>query len=200
VRVGVLGGTFDPIHYAHLVIAEESRARLQLDQVLFVPSGQPPHKLAKAITPAEHRIAMVQLAIASNTHFALSRLDVERCGPCYTVDLIEALVSQLGSSAEIHFIVGLDSLAEMPTWYEPARLIRSCRLAVVRRPGYRVDLVQLENTLPGIMSRLTFVDAPEMGISSSEIQHRVRAGLPIKYQLPESVEAYLLEHRLYRTQ
>ena len=198
-RVGVLGGTFDPIHYAHLVIAEESRLRLQLDRVLFVPSGQPPHKLAKVITPAEHRLAMLQLAIASNPHFEVSRVDMDRCGPCYSVDLLEILQDRLKAGAELYFIVGLDSLAELPTWHEPARLIRLCRLAVVRRPGYHVDMVQLETILPGVVSRLEFVEAPEMGISSSEIQRRVRAGLPIKYQLPEPVEAYIVEHGLYRT-
>ena len=197
-RVGVLGGTFDPIHYAHLVIAEESRLRLQLDRVLFVPSGQPPHKLTKVITPAEHRLEMLQLAIASNPHFELSRLDMDRCGPCYSIDLLEILQSQLKPDAELYFIVGLDSLAELPTWHEPARLIRLCRLAVVGRPGYHVDMVQLETILPGVASRLDFVEAPEMGISSSEIQRRVQTGLPIKYQLPEPVEAYIVEHGLYR--
>jgi nicotinate-nucleotide adenylyltransferase len=198
VRVGVLGGTFDPIHYAHLIIAEETRIRLQLERVLFVPSGQPPHKLTKVITPAIHRLAMLQLAIASNPHFELSRLDMDRCGPCYSVDLLEILQSQFKPGAQLYFIIGLDSLAELPTWHEPARLIRLCRLAVVQRPGYHVDMVQLETILPGVAGRLDFVEAPEMGISSSEIQRRVRAGLPIKYQLPEPVEAYIVEHGLYR--
>lgn len=197
-RLGVLGGTFDPIHYAHLVIAEEARARLQLDRVLFVPSGQPPHKLTKVVSPTDHRLAMVQLAIATNPHFELSRLDVDRCGPCYSVDLLEVLASRLEPNDELYFIVGLDSLAELPTWHEPARLIRLCRLVVVRRPGYHIDLVQLEAALPGIVDRLTFLETPEMGISSTEIQHRVQAGLPIKYQLPEAVESYIFGHGLYR--
>jgi nicotinate-nucleotide adenylyltransferase len=198
VRLGVLGGTFDPIHYAHLVVAEEARVRLQLDRVLFVPSGQPPHKQTKVVTPAEHRLAMVQLAIASNSHFELSRLDVERCGPCYSVDLLEILASQLTPNDEIYFIVGMDSLAELPTWHDPAQLIRLCRLTVVRRPGYHVDLVQLETILPGLLAHLTFIEAPEMNTSSTEIQRRVRAGLPIKYQLPEPVEHYIFGNGLYR--
>jgi nicotinate-nucleotide adenylyltransferase len=194
----VLGGTFDPIHYAHLVVAEEARVRLQLDRVMFVPSGQPPHKVAKVVTPAQDRLAMVRLAIASNSRFELSRLDVDRCGPCYSVDLLEILASQLEPQDEIHFIVGLDSLAELPTWREPGRLISLCHLTVVRRPGYHVDLVRLETILPGLMARLEFIEAPEMGISSTEIQQRVRAGLPIKYQLPEAVEDYIAGHGLYR--
>jgi nicotinate-nucleotide adenylyltransferase len=198
VRLGVLGGTFDPIHYAHLVIAEEARVRLQLDRVLFVPSGQPPHKLTKAVSPTDHRLAMVQLAIASNPYFELSRLDADRCGPCYSVDLLEVLSGRLEPTDELYFIVGLDSLAELPTWHDPARLIRLCRLVVVRRPGYHLDLVQLETDLPGVVDRLTFIEAPEMGISSTEIQHRVQAGLPIKYQLPEAVEGYIFGHGLYR--
>jgi nicotinate-nucleotide adenylyltransferase len=197
VRVGVLGGTFDPIHYAHLVIAEEARVRLQLERVLFVPSGQPPHKLTKAVTSTEPRITMVQLAIDSNPYFELSRLDADRCGPCYSVDLLETLASQL--NADLYFIIGSDSLAEIPTWHEPERLVRLCRLAVIRRPGYHVDMVRLETILPGITARLDFIEAPEMGLSSSEIQRRVRVGLPIRYQVPEPVLDYIVASGLYRT-
>jgi nicotinate-nucleotide adenylyltransferase len=199
VRVGILGGTFDPIHFAHLIIAEEARACLRLDQVVFIPAGQPPHKQGKEITPSEHRVAMVQLAIASNPRFVLSRLDVDRAGPCYSVDTVELLKRDLEADSEVYFVLGLDSLAELPTWHNPARLIELCRLAVIQRPGFHVDLEQLEHILPGLRARLTLIGAPEMGISSRDIQHRVRVGLPIKYQLPEAVESYIYQHGLYRS-
>jgi len=198
VRVGVLGGTFDPIHIAHLVIAEESRARLNLDEVLFVPAGTPPHKLNKHITAVEHRLAMIQLAIASNPYFVLSRLDIDRPAPSYSVDTIEALRRQLGPQVLIYFIIGMDSLSEMPTWHEPERLVALCEFAVINRPGYQVDLSQLETALPGVVPRVTFVPAPEISVSSSDIQHRVQMGFPIKYQVLPAVEDYIYQHRLYK--
>lgn len=197
-KVGVLGGTFDPIHIAHLVIAEESRARLNLDEVRFVPAGSPPHKLNKHITDVEHRLAMVELAIASNPHFVLSRLDIDRPAPSYSVDTVESLRRELGPQARIYFIIGMDSLSEMPTWHEPGRLLTLCELAVINRPGYEVDMGQLEAILPGVGSRVAFVPAPEMSISSSDIQHRVGNGLPIKYQVLPVVEDYIYQHRLYQ--
>ena len=196
-RAGFLGGTFDPIHIAHLIIAEECRFRLNLNRVFFVPAGMPPHKLARPITDAAHRVAMVQLAVASNPNLVLSRLDVDRAGPCYSVDTVQLLQDQLGTEAEICFIIGADSLMEIPTWYDPMRLIQLCRFAIVRRPGYQVDLESMESLLPGISSRVTFLEAPEMSFSSSDIRRRVRSGLPIRYQVPDAVEEYIYAQKLY---
>ena len=196
-RVGVLGGTFDPIHNGHLVAAEEVRAQLDLDRVVFVPAGLPPHKLTEPISPVEHRLAMVELAIASNTYFTVSRVDIDRFGPCYTVDTMELLRDDWGGDVELYFIMGSDSLADIPTWHQPARLIRLCRLAVIERPGYGVDMGELERLLPGITSRVRFVNSPQLDISSTDIQRRVRGGLPIKYQVPEVVEDYIYQHELY---
>jgi len=196
-RVGVLGGTFDPIHIGHLVAAEEVRAQLGLDRAVFVPAGLPPHKLSNDISPVDHRLAMVKLAIASNPYFAVSRVDIDRFGPCYTVDTIELLRAEWGPDIELYFIMGSDSLADILTWYRPERLIRLCSLAVVERPGYRVDMEELERALPGITSRVHFVNSPPLDISSTDIQRRVRQGLPIKYQVPEVVEDYIYEHELY---
>ena len=197
-RIGVFGGTFDPIHMGHLVAAEESWAQLELERVVFVPAGLPPHKLDEVITPAEHRLAMVELAIASNPHFTLSRVDIDRFGPCYTVDTIEILRAKWGPEAEIYFIMGSDSLGEILTWHKPERLIRLCRLAVVKRPSYEVDMEELERCLPGITMRVKFINSPTLNISSTDIRRRVREGLPIKYQVPEAVERYIYEHGLYR--
>ena len=196
-RVGVLGGTFDPIHIGHLVAAEEVRAQLSLDRVVFVPAGLPPHKLTNDISSVEHRLAMVRLAIASNPYFTVSRVDIDRFGPCYTVDTIELLRDEWGGDVELYFIMGSDSLADVPTWHRPERLIRLCRLAVVERPGYQVDMEELERMLPGITSRVHFINSPQLDISSSDIQKRVQQGLPIKYQVPEAVEDYIYEHELY---
>ncbi len=197
-RMGVMGGTFDPIHHGHLVAAEEARAQLDLEQVIFVPAGMPPHKLDHPISSAEHRLRMVEMAIADNPHFTVSRVDIDRFGPCYTVDTIALLHDEWGPNAEIHFIMGTDSLADILTWHQPERLIRLCRLAVVRRPDYEVDLAELDRLLPGVAARVYLLDMPLLEISSTDLQRRVRAEQPIKYQVPPAVEAYIYEHRLYR--
>jgi len=197
-RIGVIGGTFDPIHYGHLAAAEEARVRMNLERVLFVVAGVPPHKLDEEVTPVEHRLAIVSLAIASNPHFEISRVDVDRPGPSYTVDTISILRKQWGQETEVYFIMGLDSLVELPTWHHPQRLIQLCRLLAVKRPGFETDMAELEASVPGISSRVEIIDMPEVDISSSDLQQRVRDGLPIKYQVPEEVERYIMEHGLYR--
>lgn len=195
-RTGILGGTFDPIHYGHLVAAEEARAQLDLERVLIVPAGQPPHKVGRDITPALHRVAMVQLAIASNPHFVLNRVDLDRPGPHYSVDMVARLRRQIGPD-DVFFIVGMDSLMELPGWHEPERLMGLCRIVGVNRPGYTYDLAPLEQAAPGISDHIVVLEAPQLEISSHELQERVRRGLPIKYQLPEAVEAYIYKQKLY---
>ncbi len=197
-RVGVIGGTFDPIHIAHLVIAEEARVRLDLERVVFVPAGTPPHKVDYDLSSAEHRLAMVELAIATNPYFVLSRVDIERSGPCYTVETIKLLKDKWGPGVEIYFIMGQDSLVDILTWHEPQRLIQLCHLVVLGRPGYKANLEELEALLPGVTSRTHILNSPELAISSSDIRQRVREGLPIKYQVPEAVEEYIYAHGLYR--
>ena len=196
-RIGVLGGTFDPPHYGHLVIAQEALVVLQLAQVLFVPAKDPPHKLHQRYSLAEHRLRMVELAIASNPGFAISRVDLEREGPSYTVDTLACLRRQLGPEAEFYFLMGMDSLAGILTWYRPAEILAQAYLAVATRPGYGVDLQALESILPGITHRTRILEAPELAIASHDLQRRIRLGLPIRYQVPDSVEAYIKEHGLY---
>lgn len=197
-RIGVLGGTFDPIHYGHLAAAEEARVKLNLGKVLFAVAGLPPHKLDEEVTPVESRVAMVRLGIASNPHFEISLVDVDRPGPSYTVDTISILQEQWGQNAEFFFVMGLDSLVEVPTWHQPQRLIQLCHLVAVARPGFEVDMSQLEDGVPGISSRMEIISMPEVDISSSDLQLRVREGLPIRYQVPEEVERYIREHQLYQ--
>ncbi len=196
-RLGVFGGTFDPVHYGHLVAAEEVRYRLRLDKVLFVPAGMPPHKLDHDITPTRHRLAMLELAIASNPGFALSRVDIDRHGPCYTVDTLALLHEEYGPGTELFFLMGMDSLADILTWKDPERLIRLAWIVVVGRPGFQADVDELDKVLPGAAERICIVDTPLMEVSSSDIRQRVREGAPIRYQVPEAVEAYIRAHRLY---
>ncbi len=198
-KVGVLGGSFDPVHYGHLIAGEEVRSALQLSEVIFVPAGRPPHKLRKQITPAEERLAMLKLAIASNPVFRSSRVDIDRPGPHYTVDTISLLQEELGNEVDIYFIVGLDSLAEIATWYQPERLLQLCRLAAVTRPGYSgLDVARLDPRIRAAAERIQIIPIPEVGISASDLRERVATGRPIKYQIPEAVEGYIYGQGLYR--
>ena len=198
-RLGVLGGTFDPIHFGHLLAAEEARVTLHLERVLFAPAGDPPHKQGHIISPVTHRLAMVRLAIAGNPAFAVTTVDVDRPGPHYTVDAIRLLREKWGIGAdETSFLMGTDSLAQLLTWHQPARLVELCRLAVMARPGYRPDLTELEAALPGLSARLDWVEMPVLDIAASDLRRRVGEGRSIRYQVPEAVAAYVAEHGLYR--
>jgi nicotinate-nucleotide adenylyltransferase len=195
-RLGVLGGTFDPPHYGHLALAETARVQLRLDRVLFVPAGWPPHKPARPITPSYHRAAMVEAALADNPAFALSRVDLDRSGPHYTVEML-ALLKQRYPGAELYFLMGGDSLTEFLTWRDPAGIVRQARLAVMRRSGWEADLEALEQAVPGIRQRLVWLDVPYLGITATGLRRRVGEGLPLRYLVPPLVEAYIGEHRLY---
>ena len=202
-RVGILGGTFDPVHYGHLVIAEEVYAALQLAEVVFVPSGQPPHKTNVEITPAEHRLKMLELAIASNPHFTISRVDLDRPGPSYTVDMLQLLRRQWGEHTAIYFIIGRDSLEDLLSWHDSSGILEQLtHLVAVRRPGYSESEAfydSLEARLSGIKQRLLIVETPRFNISATDLRQRVAEGRPIKYQTPESVESYIVQYGLYRT-
>jgi len=197
VDIGVLGGTFDPVHIAHLVIAQEAHSQLRLERVLFAPARQPWHKPKREPSPIDDRVALVRLAIAGDSRFELSLADAEREGPTYTVDTLRRLGERF-PEARLYFIVGGDSLVELPTWREPQRIVRMCRLAVALRPGQTVDLDALEREVPGVSAAVVLLDVPQMGVSSSDIRRRVAEGRPIRYLAPERVEAYIRERGLYR--
>lgn len=204
-RVGLMGGTFDPVHYAHLVVAEEAYAALDLAEMVFVPAGQPPHKPNRVITAARHRLAMLELAIAGNPQFSISLVDLDRPGPSYTVDTLRLLREQLGEQGEqtaLYFVIGWDSLEDLLTWYDPAGILRQLSyLVAVRRPGYNEQegyRDSLEARLPGIKQRLLVVPAPQFDISSTDLRLRVAENRPIKYQVPESVEQYIVKYKLYQ--
>lgn len=199
-RIGVLGGTFDPIHLGHLIVAEDVRQKLELGEVLFIPAGRPWLKLKeeKCVTPAKHRLAMVKLAIASNPYFKVSPMEIERPGPSYSIDTVLELKAKLGAQAEIYFIVGPDALADFPKWKEPARLLQECQVVGVGRPRHtQVDLRILDLSVPGASKRIMLLDVPQIDISSTEIRRRVAEGLSIRYLVPEAVEEYINEHELY---
>jgi len=196
VNIGVLGGTFDPVHIGHLVVAEEARIKLGLSEVFFVPAGQPWLKLDRNITAAVHRVEMVRCAIADNPHFKLCTLEVERPGPSYTVDTLTMLRKQLGSEASFFFILGRDTLAELPLWKEPQKLVQLCRLVVPPRLGSK-DLKHLETAIPGLLDKVIQLDMPVIGISSSEIRQRIAQGLTIRYLVPDKVAEYIAKQKLY---
>ena len=197
-NIGVLGGTFDPIHVGHLLVAEEARARLDLTETLFVPAGQPWLKLNNVISPAEHRVEMVRLAIAARPYFKLSTMEIERAGPTYTVDTIAELQAQLGAGDELFFILGWDNLNQLPQWHEPSRLVKMCRLvAVPRVDSPTSDLDSLEAAIPGLSGKVILLDAPRVDINASEIRQRVARGLSIAHLVPEPVERYIKQHGLY---
>jgi nicotinate-nucleotide adenylyltransferase len=198
-QVGVLGGTFDPIHLGHLIIAEEARERLKLEQVIFVPAGQPWLKAEQPLAPARHRVRMVELAVASNPCFQVASNEVERAGPSYTVDTLEELQQKLGADATLHFIMGMDALEQFHRWKEPERLLELCQLVVVNRPGHQaVDVGNVTPRYPQASGRVTLLSAPRIEISSTDIRRRAAQGISFRYQTPEAVERYILEHRLYQ--
>lgn len=197
-KVGVLGGTFDPVHKGHLAIARETRMQLKLDQVIFMPAGQPWMKKNMPVSPAEHRLNMLKLAIRGNHFFKLSTIEMEHPGPSYAADSIAKLRSQLGAEDEVYFIMGWDSLAWLPVWREPERLISMCKIAAVPRPDYnKPDLKTMENKIRGLSQRVVMLDKPQIAISATEIRERVRQGLPIAHLVPKAVERYIREKGLY---
>jgi nicotinate-nucleotide adenylyltransferase len=206
-RVGILGGTFDPIHYGHLVIAEQVRDALRLDRVLFVPAARPPHKMDEDVTPAADRAAMVGLAIAGNPAFVMSEIELQRDGPSYTVDTIRELTDEAarqGVARDLYFILSAEMLAGLNGWHEPAALLDLARLAVVPRPGTPLpDATRLAALLPaGIAAgdRVECVATVPLAHSASDVRDRAANGRSIRYLVPPAVEAYIRDHRLYRSE
>ena len=198
-RIGILGGTFDPIHIAHLIIAEEARVSLDLEEVVFIPAGEPWVKSENPVSPRELRLQMVRLAIASNPFFRASGLEIDREGPTYTVDTLEALRWEWGSETEVYFILGMDTLAGLPRWKEPARLLQLCVPVVFARPEHsqQAALDEMESLLPGLREKVQFLEGPLIGISSTEIRERVARGMSIRYLVPAPVEQFIDEQDLY---
>jgi nicotinate-nucleotide adenylyltransferase len=195
-KLGILGGTFDPPHFGHLRMAEAALMQLSLDKVLFAPVGVQPLKQDHPATAPEHRARMVELAIADDPRFILSRADLDRPGPHYTVDLL-VIIQQQYPKAALWFIMGEDSLSDLPRWREPAQVIQLARLAVLRRPGYEPNWATLDRALPDLRTRIDWIEHAEIDISARDIRQRVQCGLPVAPFVPARVIDYLVAQDLY---
>jgi nicotinate-nucleotide adenylyltransferase len=195
-RIGVLGGTFDPVHLGHLVIATEMHYALELDCVLWIPAGDPPHKPEQRLTPEAHRVRMLELALQDRSHFTIDRIDLDRVGPSYTADTVAKLQARYPGD-RIVFLMGEDSLRDLHLWREPERILEIAEIGAARRPDIHVELDRVYARLPGAKGRVTMVDVPLIGISSRDIRRRVAEGRPISFQVPAGVEDYIREHGLY---
>jgi len=193
-KIGIMGGTFDPIHIGHLVAAEEARAVFNLDKVIFVPNYQPPHKLSLPITDPEHRYAMVLLSIYTNPYFEVSRIEIERDGPSYAIDTVREF-GKLYPDGEIYFITGADAIAEILSWKQGEEILKLCKFIAVTRPGY--DIGKVREKLCFLDNSVEFLKITEINISSTEIRKRVREGKPIRYLVLDTVENYIYKHNLY---
>jgi nicotinate-nucleotide adenylyltransferase len=196
VRLGVLGGTFDPPHLGHLVLAEAAREQLGLDRMLWVPTGDPWRKSSQAVTPAEHRCAMVRLAVEDNPAFELSTIEVDREGPSYSVDTLTTLAKDF-PLWECFFILGLDALHDLPNWRQPERVIELATLAVAPRGGERPDAAELEGLLPGLSERVVWLEMPRIDISATELRRRAAEGRSLRYQVLPAIDTYIMRHGLY---
>lgn len=196
-RLGILGGTFDPPHIAHLVLADQACAQLGLERVLFCPAGQQPLKSSQPITSIRHRLAMTELAIDCHLGFALSHVDIDRPGPHYTADTL-AILHVDYPDCELYFLMGADSFNDILRWRKPDRIIAQAKLAVSPRPGVTPDMSELETSLPGLRERIAWIDSPWLDIAATDIRRRVRSGLPIHYLVPRKVEAYIEQNGLYK--
>jgi nicotinate-nucleotide adenylyltransferase len=197
--IGIFGGTFDPPHLGHLILAAEAHARLGLDRLLWVVTPYPPHKQSLSITPPELRLAMVRLAIAGDSQFELSTVEMERPGPHYAVDTVK-IIADRNPRADLIYLMGGDSLRDLPLWHRPAEFVDACHaIGVMRRPGDAIDLPSLEDKFPGLIAKVRFVEAPLLDIAAHEIRARVADGRPFRYFLPSGVYTYIEKNDLYRS-
>jgi nicotinate-nucleotide adenylyltransferase len=195
---GVFGGTFDPIHNGHLMVADEVRERLNLEEVIFVPAGQPWLKTDWVISAAEDRLRMMHIALDGKPEYKISDMEIARGGPSYTIDTIKEMRRETDGEDELFFILGEDNMCQLPQWQEAAELIKLCYLVAVPRPGSaRAKLKDLETSLPGITGRVMVLKRPEIDISSSNIRERVGRGLSVRHLVPEAVNRYLKQQGLY---
>jgi nicotinate-nucleotide adenylyltransferase len=195
-RIGLFGGSFDPIHFGHLAIAEEARVTLQLDQVLFVPAARQPLKGGRHGAQPAQRLAMTQAACASNPTFEVSPIELERPGPSYSVVTLEAL--HVSAPGEYFFVLGADAASDLGRWYAAERIIELAKIVVVERPGAAADREQLVRAFPRLADRMLVIEGPRLDISSTLLRQRVAAGQSIRYLTPDPVVEYISEHGLYR--
>ena len=203
--LGVFGGTFDPVHTAHLAVAQEAAEALGLERVAFIPAGQPPHKPGREITPAGHRLAMLELAIAGNDRFVVDRLELERGGPSYTVDTLAALSASRGAAGvtpDLALILSAEAFLDLMSWREPRRILELARVVVAPRDGFPDAgpgfLASHLPDRPDLADRAVFLDSPRLRLSATELRARSAAGRSLRYLVPDAVAAYIGDHALYR--
>ena len=196
-RLGVMGGTFDPIHHGHLVTAEEAVWQFELDEVVFVPTGQPWMKQDREVTSAEDRYLMTVIATASNPSFSVSRIEVDRQGPTYTVDTLEQLRAEAKDPVDLFFVTGADAMLEIFHWKDPEEVLARAHFIAATRPGY--DLTRFEAETPSAHPNVSVMHIPALAISSTDIRRRVAEGEPVRYLVPEGVQTYIEKARLYRS-
>ncbi|NMP21225.1 nicotinate-nucleotide adenylyltransferase [Sulfobacillus harzensis] len=196
--IGLMGGTFNPIHYGHLVAAEAARDAFHLDQVIFIPAGQPPHKSGLAVADPEHRYLMTFLAIVSNQHFEISRVEIDRQGPSYTSDTL-AHFRALDPEVLWYFITGADAILDIVSWHYPDAIFQNAELIAASRPGYSLKKIEALKQQLGAerVARIHPLEVPALAISSSQIRERLQQGLSIKYLVPEAVEHYIAKNQVY---
>ena len=191
---GIMGGTFDPIHVGHLMIAEAVWDEFKLDKVIFIPSANPPHKHS-VMTSAKHRFNMTLLATCSNPHFEVSSIEMERSGPSYTIDTIKALKTIYGEDTDFYFIIGADCINDLPTWHKIDELLASCKFIATKRPSYTLDLTTIQQHFKNF--NITLLETPELEISSTDIRQRIKKGYSIQYITTEQVQQYIRKEELY---
>ncbi len=198
-RIGLLGGTFDPIHNGHLLVGESAQEYLELDSVVFIPAGRPWLKADKQVSNSEHRLAMAELGVEGHPSFSVSRVEIDRPGPTYTVDTLEQMRRELGPEVELYLVLGMDSLRDLSRWRRPERLFELCTVVGVSRPGYD-DIVPtwLDEIVDGASESVKLLRGPQSNTSGTEIRERASRGEPLGSLVPKAVEAYILEHGLYR--
>jgi len=198
ILIGLFGGTFDPPHIGHLILSAEAQAQLGLERLLWILTPNPPHKQGQPITPLEHRLVMVNLAISEDRWFELSTVEIERPGPHYALDTVKIIAEQ-NPDAKLVYLMGGDSLRDLPTWHRPKDLVAALHLiGIMHRPGDSIDLPALEKIIPGLTAKIRFVEAPLLEIASHEIRQRVAEGHPFRYFITPAVYNYIKEHSLYR--
>lgn len=197
-RIGIFGGSFNPIHQGHLIVAEFAAETLRLDLVLFAPVVDPPHKSSKVLAPIEHRMNMIEMSITDNDRFRLSLVDVERPGPHYSADTVQIIKSEHPNSL-LFFVMGGDSFRSFPAWYMPDTIVQYCRLAVMRRPSSRpVQPNMHSESMPKLVSSVNMIEAPPIGISSTRIREQLAIGKSVRYLVPQPVLSYIHENQLYQ--
>ena len=196
-KIGIFGGTFDPIHTGHMIVAETIMDEFGLDQVVFIPAAVPPHKLGRQISPARDRYMMTMLATCSNPRFQVSDMEMHRQGPSYSRDTLAQLIEKHGSDAEFYFVVGADSVVSLHTWNRIDELLGMCHFIGASRPGCMPDMSKIRERFGPLAEKIHCLETPELEISSTEIRKRVRQGKTIRYIVPEAVEQYIYKEKLY---